>query len=69
MLDCLSGEDAPKLHLVSHHGCQELQSSLASLASSTNGHYHSVHIASNTQAEEVSAGTFNVHPLTRTERF
>ena len=55
LVECLTGEEVPELHLVSHHGCQELRTSLAALASATNGHYHSVY-ASTTQinAEGVS---------------
>ena len=41
MMDKLSGENAPRLHLVSVDASQDIQASLSSLAAECQGHFHS----------------------------
>ncbi len=41
MIDKLSGEKAPRLHLVPYNGTKKIQESFRDLATESNGHFHS----------------------------
>lgn len=51
MIDKLSGENAPKLHLVAFNTSEEIQSSLSNMSRECHGHFHS-HTPLQPDAEE-----------------
>ena len=59
MEDKLSGEDAPRLHLVSFSAASEVHTALYNLAKETNGYFHSYH--------STTSGTENGHPVAESE--